>query len=132
VENLERCVKSEAQLHKLDGINAGLAHAYCAPTPTCAIDVDNYKPAKAWLATHSNDLYELLLAHNAVVIWSGRKYSLNILYRLPQSVPPFVSKKINGEDGKSILEFRCATKDGKTVQDVLPPSVHPDGHHYLQ
>jgi hypothetical protein len=130
VENLERCVTSEAQLHKLDGINAGLAHAYCAPTPTCAIDVDNYKPAKAWLATHSNDLYELLLAHNAVVIWSGRKYILNILYRLPQSVPLFVSKKINGEDGKSILEFRCATKDGKTVQDVLPPSVHPDGHHY--
>ena len=126
----ERCVTSAAQLHKLEGINVGLAHAYCAPTPTCAVDVDNYKPAKAWLATHSVDLNELLLAQNAVVIWSGKKYSLKLLYRLPQSTSPFVSKKINGADGKSIIEFRCATKDGKTVQDVLPPSVHPDGHQY--
>lgn len=126
----ERCVTSEAQLHKLEGINVGLAHAYCAPTPTCAIDVDNYKQAKAWLATHAIDLNGLLLAQNGVVIWSGKKYSLKLLYRLPQSVSPFVSKKINGEDGKSILEFRCATKDGKTVQDVLPPSVHPDGYQY--
>ena len=126
----ERCVTNEAQLHKLEGINIGLAHAYCTPTPTCAIDVDNYKRAKAWLATHSVDLNELLLAQNAVVIWSGKKYSLKLLYRLPQSTSPFVSKKINGADGKSIIEFRCATKDGKTVQDVLPPSVHPDGHQY--
>jgi hypothetical protein len=94
------------------------------------MDVDNYKPAKAWLATHSVDLNELLLAQNAVVIWSGKKYSLKLLYRLPECTPPFVSKKINGEDGKSILEFRCATKDGKTVQDILPPSMHPDGHQY--
>jgi hypothetical protein len=92
--------------------------------------VDHYKQAKAWLATHAIDLNELLIAQNAVVIWSGKKYSLKLLYRLPQSTSPFVSKKINGEDGKSILEFRCATKDGKTVQDVLPPSVHPDGHQY--
>ncbi len=25
----------------------------------------------------------------------------------------------------TILEFRCATRDGLTVQDVLPPSIHP-------
>jgi len=29
-----------------------------------------------------------------------------------------------------VIEFRCASKSGKTVQDVLPPSYHPDGHHY--
>jgi hypothetical protein len=126
----ERCVTAEDQLQMLEGINVGLAHAYCTPTPTCAIDVDNYKPAKAWLATHSIDLNALLLAQDAVVIWSGKLYSLKLLYRLPECTPPFVSKKINGEDGKSILEFRCATKDGKTVQDVLPPSFHPDGHQY--
>jgi hypothetical protein len=114
----------------LEGINVGLAHAYCTPTPTCAIDVDNYKPAKAWLATHAIDLNELLLAQDAVVIWSGKQYSLKILYRLPEGTSPFFSKKINGENGKSILEFRCAAKDGKTVQDVLPPSVHPEGHQY--
>jgi len=26
----------------------------------------------------------------------------------------------------TILEFRCGTRDGLTVQDVLPPSIHPD------
>jgi len=126
----ERCVTTEDQLQMLEGINVGLAHAYCTPTPTCAIDVDNYKPAKAWLATHAIDLNALLLAQDAVVIWSGKMYSLKLLYRLPECTPPFVSKKINGDDGKSILEFRCATKAGETVQDVLPPSVHPDGHQY--
>ena len=126
----ERCVTTEEQIQELEGINIGLAHAYCTPTPTCALDIDSYKSAKAWLATHSIDLNALLLAQNAVVIWSGKKYSLKILYRLPECTPPFVSKKINGDDGKSILEFRCATKDGKTVQDVLPPSMHPKGHQY--
>ena len=29
-----------------------------------------------------------------------------------------------------MLEFRCATKKGLTVQDVLPPSVHPSGSKY--
>lgn len=26
----------------------------------------------------------------------------------------------------TVLEFRCGTRDGLTVQDVLPPSIHPD------
>ena len=26
----------------------------------------------------------------------------------------------------TVLEFRCATRDGLTVQDVLPHSIHPD------
>jgi putative DNA primase/helicase len=26
----------------------------------------------------------------------------------------------------TVLEFRCATRDGLTVQDVLPPSIHPE------
>ena len=26
----------------------------------------------------------------------------------------------------TVLEFRCGTADGLTVQDVLPPSIHPD------
>ena len=30
------------------------------------------------------------------------------------------------EDSKTILEFRCATRKGLTVQDVLPPSIHPE------
>ncbi len=126
----ERCLTNPTQHGILSGKNVGLAHAYCTPTPTCAIDIDNYKHAKSWFATHGIDLCLLLRAPGVVVIWSGKKYSLKILYRLPPSVPALESKKINGADGKSAVEFRCATKDGKTVQDVLPPSIHPEGHRY--
>jgi putative DNA primase/helicase len=126
----ERCLSNTTQHGILSGKNIGLAHAYCTPTPTCAIDIDNYKHAKSWLASHGIDLCLLLRAPGAVVIWSGKKYSLKLLYRLPPGVPALESKKINGADGKSAVEFRCATKDGKTVQDVLPPSIHPDGHEY--
>ena len=125
-----RCVNDVAQLSLLKRGNVGLAHAYCTPTPTCAIDVDNFKLAKPWLATHGIDLSELLMAPDGVVIWSGKKNSLKLLYRLPPGVMPLESKKVNGIDGKSMIEFRCATKGGLTVQDVLPPSIHPDGPTY--
>lgn len=126
----EQCITSAGMAHRLEGINVGLAHAYCTPNPTCAIDIDDYGQSKQWFAARGIDVDSLLSANEAVVIWSGKKYSLKLLYRLPLNVPPLVSKKINGIDGKSILEFRCATKDGKTVQDVLPPSIHPEGHQY--
>jgi hypothetical protein len=126
----ERCISDPCNLHLLAGRNLGLAHAYCTPTPTCAIDIDNYWHAKSWLASHGINLDELLYAADAVVIWSGKKGSLKLLYRLPLGTNPLETKKIVGPDGKSTIEFRCATKEGKTVQDVLPPSRHPDGHDY--
>jgi hypothetical protein len=126
----QNCLSDATAVDSLANMNVGIAHAYCTPSPTCAIDIDNYKQGKAWLATHGVDLESLLRANDAVVIWSGKRYSLKLLYRLPPRMPPLESKKINGLDGKSILEFRCGTKDQKTVQDVLPPSLHPDGHQY--
>lgn len=125
-----QCITNKEQLHLLEGMNVGLAHAYCKPLPTCAIDIDNYKAAKPWLATHCISLDGMLEASDAVVIWSGKKYSLKLVYTLPAGVAPMVSTKINGPDGRVALEFRCATTDGKTVQDVLPPSIHPSGSPY--
>ncbi len=126
----QNCLSDASAAIRLAGLNVGLAHAYCTPAPTCAIDIDHYMQAKAWLATYGVDLEPLLRANDAVVIWSGKRYSLKLLYRLPTGMPPLETKKINGLDGNSILEFRCGTKDQKTVQDVLPPSIHPDGHQY--
>ena len=125
-----QCVTNIGQLHLLEGMNVGLAHAYCTPSPTCAIDIDNYRTAKPWLATHGINLNDLLEATDAVVIWSGKIYSLKLVYTLPTGVTPMVSTKINGPDGRVALEFRCATSDGKTVQDVVPPSTHPSGSPY--
>jgi len=123
-------VTDQKKIYLLEGKNVGIAHAYCTPKPTCALDIDNYPAAKAWLSTHSIDLDNLLKTQGAVVICSGKKFSLKILYRLTGNSPPLESKKILGADGGCALEFRCAAKNGKTVQDVLPPSIHPDGHTY--
>jgi len=126
----EKCVKDPSDANMLSDMNIGLAHAYCTPTPTCAIDIDDYRYAKKWLSSHRIDLAEMLHAHDASVIWSGKRFSLKLLYRLPVGTNPLESKKIVGIDGKSAIEFRCASKDGKTVQDILPPSLHPEGHCY--
>lgn len=126
----QNCITDPNEAAHLEGMNIGLAHAYCEPVPTCAIDIDNYTTAKPWLETHGIDLKDLLLAGDAVVIWSGKKYSLKLLYKLPAGTVPMVSTKINGPDDRVALEFRCATLDGKTVQDVLPPSKHPSGTEY--
>ena len=124
------CITDASRIGQLSGLNIGLAHAYCTPSPTCALDVDHYPHAKGWLASHDIDLDSLWSAQDAVVILSGKKNSMKLLYRLPADISPLESKKIVGPDGASALELRCATKDGKTVQDVLPPSIHPDGHQY--
>ncbi len=114
----------------LDGKNIGVAHAFCIPTPTCAIDLDNYKESKKWLAKEGIDLDQLLRSPDAVVIWSGKENSRKLLYRLPQDVGALESKQVHGPDGTMMLEFRCAAKNGTTVQDILPPSVHPTGSQY--
>ncbi len=115
---------------RLSGMNVGIAHAYCKPTATCAIDIDDYHSAEQWLLSHGISLNSLINEPNAVVIWSGKQGSLKILYRLPKNIQPLESKRIAGSGKSTALELRCATKDGKTVQDVIPPSLHPGGHHY--
>ncbi len=127
----ENCIGDIRSLPLVTGLNVGVAHAYSTPTPTCAIDIDRFEHATAWLASHGIDLKSTLVGSDAVVIWSGKKGSLKLLYRLPADTSPLETKKIVGPDGKSALELRCATKDGKTVQDLLPPSRHPDGRDYV-
>ena len=126
----ENCINSLSKINLLKGKNVGLAHAYCDPNPTTSLDIDNYKHAKPLIALHGICIDKLIKAPDAVVIWSGKKYSLKLIYRLPIGEKPLESKKLSGPDGKSAIEFRCATKDGKSVQDLLPPSMHPDGHQY--
>jgi hypothetical protein len=101
--------------------SAGLAHAYSG---TCAIDVDDIPRAQEWLAERGVDLINLFNAPDAVQLSSGRQDHGKLIYRLPE---PLCSKKVALFDkNKSALDFRCATAAGLTVQDVLPPSIHPD------
>lgn len=98
----------------LDG--AGLLHALSG---TCAIDLDNLDTARPWFAERGVDIDELLNAADAVRIDSGRPGRAKLLYRMKR---PLRTIKPEGAG----LELRCATAQGKSVQDVLPPTQHPD------
>lgn len=107
-------------------VQGGLLHAY---SQTCSIDIDNVAEARPFLAAHGIDLDALLKARDAVQIVSGRPNRAKLLYHLPA---PLVSKKLcryeSLVDGKKYhaIELRCAARNGASVQDVLPPSIHPD------
>lgn len=108
----EMCIADPDIAEWLDG-NVGLAHAYSG---TCAVDVDNIEKSREWLAARGVNLDTLLNAPDAVRIVS-RPGRAKLLYRIPQ---PMQSFNLGG------LELRCAASSGLTVQDVLPPSIHPD------
>lgn len=114
----ERCISSADQCGRISG-GMGLAHAF---SRTCALDLDDTGPARTWFSQRGVDLDKLLHDAEAVRISSGRPNRAKLLYRLPEGVAPLATKQLKS-DG---FEFRCATADGLTVQDVLPPSIHPD------
>jgi P4 family phage/plasmid primase-like protien len=114
----ERCVTTLDQASKLQG-NIGLAHAFSS---TCAIDIDDVAAATAWLAGHGVDLAALFNAPDSIRISSGRPNRAKLIYRV---AAPLASKKIV-EGKQNIIDFRCATAAGTSVQDVVPPSIHPD------
>ncbi len=96
------------------GTGVGLMHAF---SKTACLDFDDLERATAWLAEKGIDAQALLEAPDAVKIVSGRPNRAKLLYRLDK---PLRSFKL--ADGA--LELRCATSTGKSLQDVLPPTVH--------
>lgn len=116
-ENAIRIAESAAQLTHS---NIGIAHRWSG---TCAVDIDDLQKAKEWFAKRGIDLDALLLAQNAVQIISGKPNRSKLLFRLPAGITWLPTLQFH-EVG---LELRCANRDGtSTVQDVLPPSIHPD------
>lgn len=110
-------LRSQAELPP--GYGIGLAHAYSG---TMALDIDDWDLTANLLREHGIDLDALYHAPDAVVIDSGRQGHGKLLYSMPFTLP---SKKVSAE-GRTAYELRCATANGLTVQDVLPPSIHPD------
>lgn len=97
----------------LDG--AGILHVLSG---TAALDLDDLESARPWLLERGVDVDALLNDPAAVQITSGRNHRAKLLYRMKRPLRT-VKPKDSG------LELRCATADGKSVQDVLPPSIHP-------
>jgi len=108
------------------GYGIGLAHAYSG---TAGLDIDNWGDACVLAASHGVDLPAIYTAPDGVVIESGRPGHGKLLFQMPPGMV-LPSKKFKGVDAEGkqydILEFRCGTANGLTVQDVLPPSIHPD------
>jgi putative DNA primase/helicase len=120
-------IKDEADTEQLLGQNIGLALAYCQPKPVGSIDIDNLPEAENWLQRQGVRLTDLLRDPHAVGLQSGKKNSLKIFGALSEPLP---SVRILGSDGSMALELRCADAKGRTLQDLVPPSVHPSGSFY--
>lgn len=104
-----------------------------------ALDIDHYPVAREFLAGHGIDLDALMADETRWQIVSPRVNSMKLLFSLPEPRPskscaPYETDEIDERTGKpkkkNALEFRCGTKGGKSVQDVLPPSLHPSGKPY--
>ena len=115
----ENAIKCQTDLPH--GYGIGLAHAYSG---TMALDIDDWATTTILLAEHNIDLRALYDAPDAVVIESGNPGHGKLLYSMPFGAA-LPSKKIM-HDGATAYELRCATTGGLTVQDVLPPSIHPE------
>jgi hypothetical protein len=114
---LEKTTREPEEAACLDG-NIGLCHAYSG---TCALDIDAWGDAESYLAQAGIHLDEYWNAPEAVRLVSGRAGRGKLIFRLPPGTQPLPSLRPKG----SGLELRCATAGGLTVQDVLPPSIHP-------
>jgi hypothetical protein len=94
-----------------------------------ALDVDHWDRAEQELRQHGIDLQALYDAPDAVTIESGKPGHGKLLYRMPFGLA-YPSKKLIDTDATGMkynyLDFRCGTSTQLTVQDVLPPSIHPE------
>lgn len=115
----EAALRSQSDLPPSHGI--GLAHAYSG---TMALDIDDWSSASALLSEHGVSLADLYAAPDAVIIESGRAGRGKLLYAMPFGLA-LPSKRVHRGEIVS-YELRCATSAGLTVQDVLPPSIHPE------
>ncbi len=110
--------------------NVGLLHLYSTPK-TVSIDIDDLQKASCWLSERGINLEKLINANNTVGISSGRDNRFKLLYTLPKGIEIlYTHQEIDPDTKEVILEFRCASLNNKSMQDVLPPSVHPNGNTY--
>lgn len=113
----ENALKSAADLPH--GWGVGLLHSLSG---TMALDVDQWADAAAWLAERGVDLQALTDAPDAVQVDSGNPGHAKLLFNLPSFMALPTKKLVI--NGKTILEFRCATAEGLSVQDVIA-GTHP-------
>lgn len=119
----EHAITSPDGLRGAKGV--GLCHVWSG---TCAIDFDDLAEATLWLAERGVNVQALLDDPESVRVSSGRPNRAKLIYNLPAGIRSLPSRKVAG----GALELRCGSANGLTVQDALPPTVHPDtGNPYV-
>lgn len=107
------------------GCNIGLAHR---PSGTMALDIDSLEETRRVFGEAGLPLDQWLSDPASVHFLSGKPGKEKLIFRLPDGVSlPTVqlSWKVDGRE-VSIFELRNSSTGGPTVQDVAPPSIHPD------
>lgn len=107
------------------GDNIGLA---LVPSGVVSLDIDNLEETRRVFTGVGMALEVWFADPHRVEIRSGKPGKAKLLFRVPAGVMP-QSRKLNfgtGKNARSIFEIRHGSTDGRTVQDVLPPSIHPD------
>lgn len=113
-------ILSRGMRRKLNG-SAGVLLAHC-DTPLMTLDIDNWSLAEPWFAERGIDLGDLFTSPDAVQIQSGRQNKAKLVFSLDAPMVHHVIK----DQGETIIEFRCQNSSGGSLQDILPPSIHPD------
>jgi hypothetical protein len=107
------------------GDNLGLA---LVPSGVVSFDIDDLDDTRCVLAGLGLDLDAWLDDPHRVEIRSGKPGKAKLLFRAGAgAIQP--SKKLTfgqGRKQRSIFELRHGSTEGQTLQDLLPPSVHPD------
>lgn len=118
---IDAAEKAERELSRKPNSNMGVIHE---ASNTVCIDVDHFEYLVIALSIFGIDLTETL--KSGVQLTSGRSNRAKAIFRQPLALTGCKTKKLNWPDPKTgaaigILELR-----GGNVQDVLPPSIHPD------
>jgi AAA domain/Bifunctional DNA primase/polymerase, N-terminal/Primase C terminal 2 (PriCT-2) len=112
----EKCISTVERAAHQHG-NIGIAHLYSG---TCCLDLDDINLAFIWFVKQDIDILKYRDDPKAVC-YTGQPDRCKILYRWPPNVAPLRTRSFKAHG----FELRCATAKGLTVQDVLPPSIHP-------
>lgn len=117
---------AEAEAWLCSGDNIGLA---LVPSGVVSFDIDDVDETRRVLAGLGLNLDTWLTDPGRVEIQSGKPGKAKLLFRVGTDQDPPPSKKLTfgkGRNARSIFELRHGSADGRTLQDVLPPSIHPD------
>ena len=115
-------ITTENQLRALNGNNIGLCLAKVKPQPWAALDVDDLEWTRDYFESIGISLDGLLNAEGSVIVNSGKANHTKLFFTIPTPMKTIR----HGSEGKTRFELRCADSNGGSVQDVMPPSIHPE------